>query len=373
MFYGDSITQQGGYALFVEQYARNHYPDWTLHFYNAGVGGDTVQGGGAGDISLRLERDVIRLKPTVVTIMLGMNDGRYRPMEPATRQAFSDGYRALIARLRQALPEARLYLIRTSPFDDYSVTPDFAPGYDLALRELGDVVTAIGQENNIPVVDFGRSVSAGIQRVAAENRDLAAQLLPDRVHPGPAAQLVMGATLLRAWQAPALVSRVAIDATAGTVLSAENTQVSAFASHDGQLSWEQLDRALPLPLNYYDGDTDLAQKAGADLESLDQQRLILSGLPAGRYELTIDDRKFGPFTAAELAAGINLARYNTPMRWQAYQVRWSAEGGHERQRIARRAPAVAADALNAVEEAEQVLRSNAARPQVRKFSVRRIP
>jgi hypothetical protein len=183
----------------------------------------------------------------------------------------------------------------------------------------------------------------------------------------------MGATLLRAWQAPALVSRVAIEAIAGTVVSAENTQVTALAAVPGRWSWDQLDRALPLPLNFHDADTDLAQKAGADLESLDQQRLILAGLPEARYELAIGERKFGPFTAAEFAAGINLARYNTPMRWQAYQVRWSAEGGHERQRIARRAVAVAADALNAAEEVEQVLRSNAARPQVRKFSVRRIP
>ena len=50
-----------------------------MRFYNAGVGGDTVRGGGAGPIDVRLERDVIALKPTVVTVMLGMNDGGYKP------------------------------------------------------------------------------------------------------------------------------------------------------------------------------------------------------------------------------------------------------------------------------------------------------
>jgi lysophospholipase L1-like esterase len=146
VFYGDSITQNGDYARIVETYARSRFPEWKLHFYNAGVGGDTVQGGEAGNIAVRLERDVIRLKPTVVTIMLGMNDGRYRPLDSVTLAAFGDGYRALVTRLKAALPEVRLYLIRPSPFDDFSRPPDFAPGYDQVLRQLGDVVAAIGRE-----------------------------------------------------------------------------------------------------------------------------------------------------------------------------------------------------------------------------------
>ena len=37
-----------------------------------------VTGGWAGDIDLRLRRDVIAYRPTVMTIMLGMNDGSYK-------------------------------------------------------------------------------------------------------------------------------------------------------------------------------------------------------------------------------------------------------------------------------------------------------
>ena len=59
VFYGDSITQEGGYARFVEEYVRTRFPQWDVRFYNAGVGGDTVRGGGAGPIDVRLERDVI--------------------------------------------------------------------------------------------------------------------------------------------------------------------------------------------------------------------------------------------------------------------------------------------------------------------------
>ena len=48
---------------------------------HSGVGGDRVTGGGAGPIDVRLPRDVVAYKPTVMTIMLGMNDGSYRAFD----------------------------------------------------------------------------------------------------------------------------------------------------------------------------------------------------------------------------------------------------------------------------------------------------
>jgi len=46
VFYGDSITQDGAYARFVEEYVRTRFPQWDIRFYNAGVGGDTVRAAG---------------------------------------------------------------------------------------------------------------------------------------------------------------------------------------------------------------------------------------------------------------------------------------------------------------------------------------
>ena len=145
VFYGDSITQDGGYASFAEEYCRSRFPTWDLRFYNSGVGGDTVAGGGSGEIGVRLERDVIRLKPTVVTLMLGMNDGGYKKLEPATLARFTDGYRAIVVKLKQALPGVRIYLIRSSPFDDFARPPNFDVGYADVLRQIGDAVAVIGR------------------------------------------------------------------------------------------------------------------------------------------------------------------------------------------------------------------------------------
>jgi lysophospholipase L1-like esterase len=381
VFYGDSITQDGGYGRFVEEYVRTRFPRWDVRFHNAGVGGDTVRGGWAGTIDVRLERDVLALRPTVVTVMLGMNDGGYKPFDPTTLAAFGEGYRALVAKLEQTLPGVRLTLIRSSPFDDVSRPPQFAPGYDDALRRLGCYVLALGAKEGATVVDFRDPVNAGIAAVAKENPDLAQQVVPDRVHPGPAGHIVMGAALLRAWQAPALVTRVEIDAAARAVVAAENTEVSGLAATaGGGLSWTQLDRALPLPLAFEDAEVVLARKAGADLESLDRQPLVVRGLAAGRFDLRIDGRKVGTFTDAELARGVDLARRDTPMRAQAYPVKWSIGSGHEAQRLRREllvaagsdaSLKAAADALAARDDAAQAQRSRDAIPKPRKYDLAR--
>jgi lysophospholipase L1-like esterase len=377
VFYGDSITQDGAYARFVEEYVRTRFPRWDVRFFNAGVGGDTVKGGGAGPVDVRLERDVIALKPTVVTIMLGMNDGGYKPFDPTTLAAFGDGYRAIVSKLQGALPGVRLTFIRSSPFDDVARPPQFAPGYDDTLRRLGCYVTSLGAQEKAAVVDFREPVNAGIAAVLKDNPELARQVLPDRVHPGAAGHLVMGATLLRAWSAPSLVTRVEIDAAGKRVVAAENTEVSGLVS-EGRVSWTQLDRALPLPLSFEDGETELAQRAGADIESLDQEPLVVTGLGSGRFELNVDGQSVGTFGGAELATGVNLARYRTPMRWQAYSVKWSVAGGHEEQRVRRellvatakdpalRAPA---EALAARDEVEQKERSQGAAPKARRYEL----
>ena len=183
VFYGDSITQDGGYANLVEAYTRTRFPAWDLRFYYSGVGGDTVAGGARGDIGTRLERDVVSMHPTVVTLMLGMNDGQYRVLETPTLDRFTAGYRSIIERLRREAPEARLVPILPSPFDDITRSPQFGAGYDQVLRRLGQGVEAIAAENHLATVDFGAPLNAALVRLLKANPELARTLLPDRGHP----------------------------------------------------------------------------------------------------------------------------------------------------------------------------------------------
>src|SRR6266581_480155 len=88
VFFGDSITDQRLYTTFTETYVVTRFPRLNVSFVHSGWGGDRVTGGGGGSIDLRLRRDVLAYKPTVMTIMLGMNDGSYRAFD----EKFFDTY-----------------------------------------------------------------------------------------------------------------------------------------------------------------------------------------------------------------------------------------------------------------------------------------
>src|SRR6059058_5626093 len=93
VFYGDSITDQRLYTTFTETYVLTRFPKMKVNFVHSGWGGDRVTGGAGGPIDVRLPRDVYTYKPNVMTIMLGMNDGRYRAFEQESFDAFATGYK----------------------------------------------------------------------------------------------------------------------------------------------------------------------------------------------------------------------------------------------------------------------------------------
>src|SRR5882672_1372826 len=101
VFYGDSITDQRLYTTFAETYVVTRFPKLNVSFVHSGWGGDRVTGGGGGPIDVRLWRDVLPYNPTVMTIMLGMNDGRYRAYDQAIFDEFAAGFKHIVDTLRR--------------------------------------------------------------------------------------------------------------------------------------------------------------------------------------------------------------------------------------------------------------------------------
>jgi len=233
VFYGDSITDQRLYTTYTETFVVTRFPSRNISFVHSGWSGDRVSGGGGGPIDLRLTRDVIAYKPTVVTVMLGMNDGSYRPFDRGIFDAYAGGYRHLVESLKQNLPDVRLTLIGPSPFDDVTRPPAFEGGYNGVLLRYADFVKELAEKEGATYADLNTSVVKAIKQADSTNHDLAVQLIPDRVHPGLGGQLLMSAALLRAWNAPAIVSSVEIDGD--KVVKSENTKVTDLKS-DGSIT-----------------------------------------------------------------------------------------------------------------------------------------
>jgi lysophospholipase L1-like esterase len=316
VFYGDSITDQRLYTLYTESFVRTRFPKLNVIFVHSGWGGDTVGGGGGGNIDLRLSRDVLAYHPTVVTVMLGMNDAGYRAFDQPRFDAYAKGYAHIVERLKTEDPSVRLTLIQPSPYDDVTRAPGFPGGYNGTLLRYSEYVKDLGTRNGATIADLNSPVVQMLQAANAKDAAKAQQIIGDRIHPGDAGHLTMTEALLKAWNAPSVVSAVEIDG--GKLVRSENAKVSNLSIAAG-LSWTQLDGSLPFWLNLDDPLIRLVLDSSNFVRDLDQQTLRVTGL-TGRQTLSIDGKTVGTFSADELASGINLALLDTPMRAQALRV-----------------------------------------------------
>jgi lysophospholipase L1-like esterase len=316
VFYGDSITDQRLYTTFTETYAVTRFPTLDVRFVHSGWGGDRVSGGGGGPIDVRLKRDVFVYKPTVMTIMLGMNDGRYKAFDQDLFDTYANGIKNIVKAVKAERPGIRITLIQPSPYDDATRPPTFPGGYNAVLLRYSQFLKEFAQSDHLDLADLNTEVFADLARANGVDPEGAKKLLPDRVHPGPGGHLLMAEALLKAWNAPSVVTSVEIDATERKAIRTDNTTVTELSA-DGSLTWTQTDKALPMPINMKDPSVRLAISVSDVEKALDQQPLKVTGLSASRYTLKIDGETIGTFTKQQLSDGMNLAMLDTPMTRQA--------------------------------------------------------
>jgi lysophospholipase L1-like esterase len=322
VFYGDSITDQRLYTVAAETFVLTRFPDLHVRFVHSGWSGDKVGGGGGGTIETRIKRDVWPYHPTVVTIMLGMNDGGYKPFDESVFDTYKSGYEKIVAMIREGAPDARLTLIEPSPYDDVTRAPMFSAGYNLVLVRYGAYLRELSCRtgNSIPA-DLNAGVTGMLRRAFAADPVNAKRIIPDRVHPAWAGHLIMAAELLKTWNAPKLVTSVEIDAKEMAALPAANTSVTGLRELDGGVVWTQHDTVLPMPMPDQDPATLLAVKSSDLMDRLNVEWLRVTGLGTGKkFALAINGLGVGEFTGDQLAGGMNLAKLDTPMMRQAAQV-----------------------------------------------------
>jgi lysophospholipase L1-like esterase len=315
VFYGDSITAQRLYTRFMEDFVLTRDPQLHVTFWNAGIPGDTVNGGYTGDMPTRLKRDLLPHQPTVITIMLGMNDGYYMAFNQKYLDVYEEGYRKLLDAVRSGAPAARVTLISPTPYDEVTHGTEFA-GYNEVISRHSGFVRELAESSRLGFSDFNQVETDLLIGGKQKDSPLAALLIPDRIHPAEASHWVLAAALAHSWGLSPVVSSVQLDATLGRASAAENTQVTDLTVKDGTLQWTQTDNALPLPLQLDDGMIQFVLSISG-LGAMDQQLLRVNGLPAARYTLEIDGKKIASFAREQLAAGVNLALYATPMENQA--------------------------------------------------------
>ena len=177
LFQGDSITDGArgrnndqnhilghSYAFLVAAQFGALYPERNLTFFNRGISGNKIP-----DLAKRWQTNTIDLKPTVVSILIGVND-IWHPMnagQEVSVTAFEEGYDKLLAETVASLPEAKIILCE--PF----ITPGKATSekWDIwqgHVKQFQSVVAKLGAKYHAPVVKLQRVLDDACKRAPAD-------------------------------------------------------------------------------------------------------------------------------------------------------------------------------------------------------------
>ncbi len=335
VFLGDSITEQRLYTTFIEAYALTRHPDWKLTFRNVGWSGDTAwlrqrahpnenklfaaQGADLKamvekSVGVGLARDVLPLNPTAITIKFGMNDHSYQPFRPDIFRAYIASQTELVTVLKKN--GARVALLTPQPIEDRNPDPD-KDARNLSLRKFSDGLRDVAQTNGAFFVDQFDPYMAAMMHERATNPQ-AFIGGGDAVHPGPAGHTLMAWAILKSLGATPLVSSTELKCGWWTrARNSQNCKVTNVRLNDGVLSFDRLDRALPLPV---DARAEAALKLAPIVADLDVYLLKVTGLKGGNYSVSIDGAVVGTISKSELELGWNMARVKSPMLNQAQDV-----------------------------------------------------
>ncbi len=334
VFLGDSITEQRLYTTYLEAYALTRHPQWKLWFRNVGWGGDTSwlrqrshpdenklfaadetaqQRMVEDSVRRGLERDVLPLKPTLVTVKFGMNDHSYQAFREDIFKAYVRSQTEIAEVLKAS--GARVAFLTPQPIEDKRPDPDKDIRNE-SLRKFSDGLKGVATKEGAAFVDQFGPYMAMLLRERPNNPNGFVGG-GDAVHPGPIGHTVMAWAILKGLGASGLVSRADLDFTAKKVTGTEGCRLEALKVSNGTISFDRSDDALPMPI---DEKAVPALKLAPILEELDQYELRITGLPAGNYELSIDGQPIGKNTNEDLAKGWNIANQAGPITEQARRV-----------------------------------------------------
>jgi lysophospholipase L1-like esterase len=281
----------------------SRFPAWKLTFRNVGIGGDT-SGGGNG----RFKRDVLAYKPTVLTVDFGMNDGGYQPFNEKRFANYMKGHQGIADQAKAA--GVRVAWITPQPVE-HNPNPKGlqAETYNQTLEKFSEGVKEIAEKNGGLFVDQFHPYWAVVQKArdAGEKGRITGG---DAVHPGPAGQAVMAASILKGLGFPREVSSAAIKVSKDepTTAKGHNCKIRPMgvkgtgdAVH--QVSFLREDQALP----FFPAEAKSILKWAPLLKEMNHYGLKVTGLKEGSYEIRLGGKKVAERSGEQLAKGVNLA------------------------------------------------------------------
>lgn len=184
LFQGDSITDAGrsreddsmlgvGYSRFVEATLGFEEPT-KYEFINRGVSGNKIL-----DLYARMKKDIINLKPDVLSILIGVNDSAHNyAKEPSgvDTHKFYKIYDMLIEEIKESLPDIKIIILEPFCLRGSGIEHRWEDIIS-EVKEKGAMAKKIAEKYNLPFV----KLQEGFEKL--EKIREASYWLADGVHP----------------------------------------------------------------------------------------------------------------------------------------------------------------------------------------------
>ncbi|MEM1027145.1 MAG: SGNH/GDSL hydrolase family protein [Planctomycetota bacterium] len=202
LFQGDSITDcgrdreateanhpaglGGGYARDAAAMLLAEHGPGSLRIFNRGISGNRIH-----ELASRWEQDCLALKPTVLSVLIGVNDvwhGLTNPSRGVSAKMYAAELRRLLTDAREKLPDLRL-IVLAEPFVlpcGPGATLPFEPELSGRRALVKEIAEGLGGDGPVAFVAYQDVFNAAIDRGVAPE-DLAA----DGVHPSMTGHMLM--------------------------------------------------------------------------------------------------------------------------------------------------------------------------------------
>jgi len=321
IFIGDSITHQCLYTQFVENFFYTRYPNLRLHFRNAGISGDRAQ-----DALNRYDEDIAAFKPTIATILLGMNDGTYKDFDLPAFETYAKGMTALMDKLDAI--KCRVIVMSPTMFDHQAwdekikQTPEYSKGrnvtnYNAVLAYYGKWLQETARVRGYQFVDLFGPLNA--LTVQGRQEDPAFTLIADAIHPGADGQLVMAYSLLKQVGETGGIFQGGVKLVDQKWKSLNGKIVKDVSGEPGStVSYTVQPKALPWAVHQ---DAPIGAKLTRSGHTASQESHIVSGLKSGLYDLRINGQYVGTWNERALAVHAEIEEDpDSPTYQQALRV-----------------------------------------------------
>lgn len=201
LFLGNSITYAGQYVAMTESLLLGSHPKGKPQFINSGLPSETVSGLSEPNhadgkfprpcLFDRLVGVLDKIKPEVVFVCYGMNDGIYLPFDSARFEAYKDG----IIRLHKRLVDQGVKRIiwMTPPVHD---DPQLRlHGYNKVLDRYAEWLIGYARKQSWEIIDLHFPMRRYLE--AKIEKDAQFKLAADGVHPGELGHWLMAKEIVQ--------------------------------------------------------------------------------------------------------------------------------------------------------------------------------